>query len=185
MHSNPPAYCSIGHYGGSPIVCECHIIGPPNTPYSEKKITIEIILYDGYPYNPPEVKIMSNRFWHINIMNQVMGYSRLLHLQQVWKNNWNINTLLQHLVDLLREPQIDYLPDHFQEIYFAWSKEYDKMKSEYSRKGLSKIEDLSKDKSIVEMISKMNRIEQMHLQIIFLYLTNYHSFCEEIQKRLP
>ena len=195
VHSNPPLYCSIGHYGGSPIVCECHIIGPPSTPYENKKITIELTIFDGYPYHHPELKIMSNRILHMNIMNQLTGFSRLLHFHEVWKSDWKINTLLQHLIDLLKEPCIDYLPENFQEIYLEWNKAWQKIQQQQQRESerpssagqttkIMKIEDLSNEK-VLKMIGKCNRIEQMHLQILFLYLTNYSGFCEQVRKNLP
>jgi ubiquitin-protein ligase len=188
VHSSPPLYCSIGHYGGSPIVCECLLVGPPETPYYNKKLTVELTIFEGYPYHHPELRIMSNRIYHINFMNQLMGFSRVLHFHQLWQPDWNINRLLQHLIDLLRQPSVELLPEPFQEIYYEWENELamrkEKQLETVSEKTLLNIEDLSNER-VMKMISKLNRIEQMHLQIVFLYLTNYELFCQQIQKLLP
>ncbi len=194
VHSHPPLYCSIGHYGGSPIVCECHIIGPEGTPYVNQQITVEITLHDGYPYCPPELKILSNRILHVNIMNQLMGFSRLLHFHQIWQNNWDLNQLLKHVVEVLQNPRIDLLPSSLLSVYEDWQCEYEKRERNIAIKEKEeaeigepsksiKIEDLSPPRTL-EKIKRLNRIELMHLQILFLYLTNRQLFNQMIEQQL-
>jgi ubiquitin-protein ligase len=211
VHSNPPLYCSIGHYGGSPIVCECMIEGPPLSPYHGKQIKVEITLYDGYPYIHPEFKILSNRFLHINCFNQLSGFTRLSHFHILWQSNWNITKILCHFLEILQNPRIDLLPVSFQSIANDWMVELEKRKKQPSGKGdgsksekedethlegekknegevekkktlkYSKVEELSSEETM-KKISKLNRLEQMHLQILFLYLTDYELFCYHIQR---
>lgn len=199
MHSHPPEYCAIGHYGGSPIVVECLLQGPPGSLYEGQTYTVEITLLDGYPYTPPLVKFLSNRMIHPNIINRIVGGSHLLHFPAIWQNNWTLIDLLQHCIELLQEPQLSLLPEKYLTLYKDWElhaprngiedssmvsgkkveekdkdqqeeEENDEEEKKQKEAALITIEQVTSLPLLQKLQEKFNRIELMHLQLLFLYL---------------
>lgn len=141
----------------------------------------------------------------INILNQIDGRGRLLHLLDIWGSDWSLYKILEHIVNLLIEPKIEYLPPRFLTIYREWEKTYalfqqeqallEKDDSKYGeidnnsspqksqdnslyQGSVVSIESLS-NKTVSSKINTLPRIDQMHLTPLFLFLTDgklYHEY---------
>lgn len=150
---------------------------------------------DNYPYQAPKVMFKTtNDFFNINIfkddvvnnetnhekfmrvvsvniMVSMTGSSTLLHLNNVWGPDWTISKLLTHIVSLLKEPNINLLPPTMKKIYQNWNSNYQKYIKENKDDTPLKFEMISDDNTI-KLISSLSRIERMHLNVLFLYLTS-------------
>lgn len=45
VSKNPPEFCSVDNFGGSPITCEFSIRGPTGTPYEGFVIKLQFVLH--------------------------------------------------------------------------------------------------------------------------------------------
>jgi ubiquitin-protein ligase len=129
VNLHPPDLVEVGHFGGRVVVCQFRIHGPPGTLFEGRIIPMQMTFRDGYPYRPPEV-LFRCRIFHMNILNQLDGNSHLLHLNQVWGSDWSIVKLLDHVIHLLRFPDITLLPKPYNELYDILETEYFKMMKE-------------------------------------------------------
>jgi ubiquitin-protein ligase len=116
---HPPEFCSVSHFGGSPVACNFTIQGPTGSPYEGAEITLQMVFFDGYPYRQPDVQFQG-RVISLHVLPQLSGDARLLHIKEIWNSEWNMRKLLLHTVDVLLQPDPDMLTDKFHSIYTAW-----------------------------------------------------------------
>lgn len=149
---------------------------------------------DNYPYQAPKVIFKTtNDFFNlnifkesetedalnekflrvisVNIMVSMTGSSTLLHLNNIWGPDWTISKLLSHIVSILKQPVIDLLPNTMKCIYKNWEKNYIKFKKTSEDYTNLKSESIT-DPATIKLISSLTRIERMHLNVLFLYLTS-------------
>ncbi|VFQ77750.1 unnamed protein product [Cuscuta campestris] len=81
------------------------IPGPIGTPYEGGIFKIDIILPDGYPFDPPKMKF-STKVWHPNISSQ-SGAICLDVLKDQWSPALTLKTALLSIQALLSDPQPD------------------------------------------------------------------------------
>ncbi|CAH9109090.1 unnamed protein product [Cuscuta europaea] len=96
------------------------IPGPVGTPYEGGIFKIDIILPDGYPFEPPKMKF-TTKVWHPNISSQ-SGAICLDILKDQWSPALTLKTALLSIQALLSAPEPDdpqdavvaeqYLRDH-------------------------------------------------------------------------
>lgn len=120
MKKEPPQFCSVIHFGNTPVEATFSVEGPPDTIYAGAKIVLQLVFHDGYPYRQPDIKIL-NRVFHINVISQLDGGGRFLHIKEMWSSDWSICKLLAHFIDILRRPDLTLLPENLKSIYDAWS----------------------------------------------------------------
>lgn len=89
--------------------------GPVGSVYEGFDYHLRIIFDENYPKSPPLVSIQ-NRILCVNMITQLPGYSILDHLKYIWTDEWNIRTLFNHIIEILKEPEYSLLPIEMQEI---------------------------------------------------------------------
>ena len=198
-------------YGGVPVVCDFVIIGPRDTAYEGGYFKLKVTFEPGYPYKIPTV-LFSTRIFAVNIMTSVDGTGKLLHLDQVWDSRWNMRILLSHIVSLLINPSISLLPGALFHTLNAWlvSKGYDKItmnnptsdeddvsgndvketkdpveqdqKESTNDEKTQIVSELHANDSHVEMLESMSRIEQMHLNVLSLFICDNDRYNHTIRQ---
>ncbi len=176
-----------------------HIEGAPGTVYEGKTITLECVLFNGYPYRQPEVTFTS-RIVAPNVLTLLDGKGKLFHLTEVWNAEWNINKLLEHIVKLLSTPDFSLLPMKFLGILDDWEEglrargiasalprtneegeEIAPMMNIPDRvlslTGLT-IEQITSKNNLQKIGKQFTKLEQMHIQILFLYIINRDKYDE-------
>lgn len=179
MSLHPPAYCKVLTFSGNPIVCRFELTGPPGSIYANKRIPVHMTFSDGYPFQPPDI-VFPVRIFALNIISQLDGNSRLLHLNSIWGSDWSIARTLKHLQSVLQSPDVNLLPKKFLDIYNDWETELNRIKrdragSEMQDTKKYTVEDLSSP-STMHKIKCLSRIDQMHLSIVFLFLVDRHVY---------
>ena len=112
---NPIAGVKISRYGGFPVSCEFSITGPQNTPYEGGEFKF-IVTFDGsYPFSPPICKFLT-RIYCINVYCYMNGEGILPHIKAVWRPEWDVMRLLLHVMELLRNPDINLVPENVLEL---------------------------------------------------------------------
>jgi len=91
--------------GRDPMLWEGYIKGPEGTPYEGGNFILEIVIPDGYPYNPPKIKF-ETKIWHPNISSQT-GAICLDILKNEWSPALTIRTALLSIQALLSAPEPD------------------------------------------------------------------------------
>lgn len=129
MTLHPPDRCTITSFGGSPVTCDALILGSAGSPYDGCQLRVQITFHDGYPYVSPDVQVLT-RIISVNIMMQLTGAGRAMHLQEVWEPDWSISKLLVHVTGLLAHPQPDLLPDRFRSVLEHWEREVTRILAE-------------------------------------------------------
>ncbi|XWS60216.1 hypothetical protein CRYUN_Cryun07bG0016500 [Craigia yunnanensis] len=81
------------------------IPGPVGTPYEGGSFEIDIILPDGYPFEPPKMKFVT-KVWHPNISSQ-SGAICLDILKDQWSPALTLKTALLSIQALLSAPEPD------------------------------------------------------------------------------
>ncbi|XP_047317476.1 ubiquitin-conjugating enzyme E2 27 [Impatiens glandulifera] len=81
------------------------IPGPTGTPYEGGVFDIDIVLLDGYPFEPPGMKFIT-KVWHPNISSQ-SGAICLDILKDQWSPALTLKTALLSVQALLSSPQPD------------------------------------------------------------------------------
>lgn len=127
---------------------------------------MQMTFRDGYPYRPPEV-LFRCRIFHMNILNQLDGNSHMLHLNQVWGSDWSIVKLLEHVIHLLKFPDITLLPKPYNELYDILETEYMKlMKEKYLQAQIVEQERNEESQVFVAETSHISSISRNHNMII-------------------
>lgn len=142
LSRDPPCPCTVTSFGGSPVVCDVDLMGPAGSPYAGLVMPCEVVFLEGYPYYPPDVLFL-RRTVSLNVLIQLDGRGRLLHLSEVWSPDWSLAHLLKHLMELLANPRPDLLPVRFMVIFDHWSKQMDLLNREESIKS-QKLEEKGK-----------------------------------------
>jgi ubiquitin-protein ligase len=188
VSQDPPALCSVASFTGSPVVCEVLVQGPADSAYAGGRLRVQVVFHDGYPYSAPEVRIL-DRIVAVNVMMQLNGQGRLLHLGEVWTPAWSLRRLLEHLVHLLRQPDVRLLPERFLQIYDAWGARLTQLQLERdgqrAQAPIVSLEALTSEE-LKRQIQALPRVEQMHLSALFLQLTDpaaFASYCRQIVLR--
>jgi len=91
--------------GNNPMLWEGYIKGPEGTAYEGGTFLLEIVIPDGYPYNPPKIKF-DTKIWHPNISSQT-GAICLDILKNEWSPALTIRTALLSIQALLSAPEAD------------------------------------------------------------------------------
>ncbi|XP_073018216.1 ubiquitin-conjugating enzyme E2 27-like isoform X3 [Primulina eburnea] len=81
------------------------IPGPLGTPYEGGTFKIDIVLTDGYPFEPPKMKFIT-KVWHPNISSQ-SGAICLDILKDQWSPALTLKTALLSIHALLSTPEPD------------------------------------------------------------------------------
>jgi hypothetical protein len=159
------------------------IKGPENTPYVGTTLHIQITFLEGYPYSAPDLVFLT-RIVSINFMMQLDGRARLLHLDAVWEPNWSLRKLLIYVVDMLAHPNSEYLPVRFKDIYNTWAARKQEMEVFSDSETLSF--DQMTDDILRNRILQFPRVEQLHLSILFLNVSDpqsFHNYAQQIAQR--
>ncbi|XP_074278395.1 ubiquitin-conjugating enzyme E2 27 [Silene latifolia] len=93
-----PKADSLSHLVGT-------IPGPVDSPYQGGTFLIDIVLTDGYPFEPPKMKFLT-KVWHPNISSQ-SGAICLDILKDQWSPALTLKTALVSIQALLSAPQPD------------------------------------------------------------------------------
>ncbi|KAJ8422038.1 hypothetical protein Cgig2_026426 [Carnegiea gigantea] len=93
-----PEADSLSHLMGT-------IAGPVDSPYEGGTFLIDIVLPDGYPFQPPKMKFLT-KVWHPNISSQ-SGAICLDILKNQWSPALTLKTALLSVQALLSAPEPD------------------------------------------------------------------------------
>lgn len=129
---DPPQYCTVAHFGGTPVACNFHIEGPVGTPYEGTTMTLQMVFHDGYPFRQPDIQFQG-RVMSLHVLPQLSGDARLIHIKEIWTAEWSMHKLLVHTVDVLTNPEPDLLPDTFYHIYKSWESKWETKCAEHKR----------------------------------------------------
>ncbi|XP_073296678.1 ubiquitin-conjugating enzyme E2 27-like isoform X3 [Primulina huaijiensis] len=94
----PKSEVNLTHFLGT-------IPGPLGTPYEGGTFKIDIVLTDGYPFEPPKMKFIT-KVWHPNISSQ-SGAICLDILKDQWSPALTLKTALLSIQALLSTPEPD------------------------------------------------------------------------------
>ncbi|XP_015856500.1 ubiquitin-conjugating enzyme E2 T isoform X2 [Peromyscus maniculatus bairdii] len=91
------------------MICELvEILGGANTPYEKGVFTLEVILPDRYPFEPPQIRFLTP-IYHPNIDSNGRICLDVLKLppKGAWRPSLNIATVLTSIQLLMAEPNPD------------------------------------------------------------------------------
>uniref|UniRef100_A0A7S2AZF0 E2 ubiquitin-conjugating enzyme n=1 Tax=Florenciella parvula TaxID=236787 RepID=A0A7S2AZF0_9STRA len=81
------------------------LLGPDDTCYTGGTFTVDIVIPDGYPFEPPKMRFVT-KIWHPNVSSQT-GAICLDILKDQWSPALTIKTALLSLQALLCSPEPD------------------------------------------------------------------------------
>lgn len=81
------------------------IEGPPGSPYAGGRYTLDIVIPETYPFNPPQVKFVT-KIWHPNI-SSATGAICLDILKDQWAAAMTLRTVLLSIQVLLNSAEPD------------------------------------------------------------------------------
>jgi ubiquitin-protein ligase len=123
IKKNPPVLgLLVDKYGGSPVVCDYLLRGPPNTPYAGGSFRLRVKYRTGYPFSCPDVNFVT-RIMCINVMPKVNGENHLVHLSHLWDCNWNTEKLLIHVDELLKRHDYSLIPSELYQLACSYGEE--------------------------------------------------------------
>ncbi|KAL8140871.1 hypothetical protein V2J09_006892 [Rumex salicifolius] len=93
-----PVADSLSHLVGT-------IPGPVDTPYEGGTFSIDVVLPDGYPFEPPKMRF-ATKVWHPNVSSQ-SGAICLDILKDQWSPALTLKTALLSIQALLSAPEPD------------------------------------------------------------------------------
>jgi len=187
---------AVAGYGGIPVVCDFVILGPTGTPYEGGFFTVKVTFEPGYPYKIPTV-IFTTRIFAVHIMTMVNGTGKLMHLDLVWDSRWNMRILLTHIVSLLTAPNMSLIPPELMHTLNSWltSKGYSKIQAAPSNvqgNGEEEVEahtdndalvsQLDADESYDVIFNSLARIQQMHLNVLSLFVCDLSRFNKTVSQ---
>lgn len=176
IKNNPPAFIGVSGYGGVPVVCDFVIAGPTGTSYENSYYELQVTFETGYPYKAPEV-VVKNRIFAVNIQVGLDGTGSIMHLKNVWDSRWNIRVLLTHIVSLLITPNLSLLNPNILHVLATWATQTGKGTiaglERFSEGNVSK---LHENDSYEDMLSNLSRQDQMHLNVLSIYLFDNERF---------
>lgn len=168
----PPKYVRIKQYGGNPIECEYILDGPVGSLYEGGSFVFKVIYRHGYPYTCPECYMMT-RMVGVNMFTQTNGTSVIPHVKYLWDTSWDTRQLLSHVLSLMIEPSPSYLEPHHIAVVKCSLKQHkydcDHLSSIFACKG-------DNDTSHQVYVDHLPRLEQLHLNIVVLYLSDRQKY---------
>lgn len=183
IKANLPEYVRVRSYGGNPVVCDYIISGPASSLYEGGDFIFRVQYSAGYPYKMPEC-CFATRIFCLNVVTQISGLGGLPHLKYFWESSWNTRQLLQHVIFLLLNPDVSLLSPHMTTVINSFLKENFEIdendcdslvKSELADETMSVTTysgSMHEKDTFREHLSKLPRLDQMHLNIAALFLTN-------------
>jgi len=155
LHSNPPPYGHVGHYGGNPVQCDIAITGPETSLYAGGTYRLRVVLLNGYPYRTPDITFLT-RVYHINVLTELDGMGYFPHIKHIWDSSWNLRRLVAHIVELLEHPRLDLVPIELTRIVdvFLWQEKEKRRIAEEER--LAELARLAE----IERLAELERIER-------------------------
>jgi ubiquitin-protein ligase len=183
---NPPAHCKVVDFGGAIVTCKFLIEGPASSPYRGGRFLLQMVFNDGYPFRHPDIKFLT-RMFSVNILSQLDGDGRLMHIQGLWDAEWTIHKLLEHIVQLLITPDLELLPIPFKNILEGWTEQAEMLNIIFHSQNQQNIS-MTKlsNENIAKLIQKLSRVEQLHLNVIFMFLVDrdkYHKIVQDFSNR--
>jgi ubiquitin-protein ligase len=123
ISKNPPVLgLVVDKYGGSPLVCDYMLRGPPNTPYAGGNFRLRVKYRNGYPFSCPDVNFIT-RILCVNVMPKVNGENHLVHLSHLWDCNWNTKRLLTHVDELLKRHDYSLIPSELYQLACSYGED--------------------------------------------------------------
>jgi len=115
----------------------------------------------------------STRIFAVNVLQLVNGTGKLLHLDKTWDSRWNMRILLNHIVSLLINPNFSLIPPDMMHVLNAWL-----VSNGRPGIGIGESIDELKDQqySYEDLLSSLSRIDQMHLNVLSLYICDIERF---------
>jgi len=160
LHRDPPPYGHVVNYGGNPVQCDIAITGPENTLYEGGTFRLRVILLNGYPFRLPDITFQT-RVYHVNVLCEMDGLGYFPHIKYLWDSSWSLRRLVGHIVDLLREPRMDYIPVELVKIvkvFFYEEKEKRRIAEEQRLAELARLAEIAR-------LEELARMEEEHLRI--------------------
>ncbi|RYG66730.1 hypothetical protein EON64_09090 [archaeon] len=118
VNLHPPEGSVIRSFGGSPVNCEFDVeVGAETVHYVRIKVTFR----EGHPYFCPAIEVLT-RIASPNVLMQLDGRGRVLHIEEVWSAAWSLRQLAEHLRALLACPDLSLLPDRYAGIVQDWQR---------------------------------------------------------------
>lgn len=105
LQKSPPQGASCWPKDGDITHLEADVIGAVNSPYEGGVFTLDIVIPERYPFEPPKVKFVTP-IYHPNIDTSGRICLDLLKMppQGSWKPSVNISTILTSLQILMTDP---------------------------------------------------------------------------------
>lgn len=182
---------TIRKYGGTPITCECVLDGPAGTVYEGGEFTLLVTFDVSYPYVAPICKFLT-RIIAPNVISQINGDGVIPHIKDVWDATWGVRRLFAHILGFLVEPNLNLLPEAMRYILEvvlcerpgAGGASGDKLRDvgEDSKEAEEEEEEGSRpqehltEEEVGNIVSSLNRMEQLHVNLCHQYLHNRNVF---------
>jgi len=130
------------------------IKGPDDTPYGGGIFTVDIVIPDQYPFQPPKCTF-NTRIWHPNVSSQT-GAICLDILKDQWSPAMTIRTVLLSLQALMcspepNDPQDAQVAKQYKTDMKAFEKQASEWTQKYASKGLSIEEQETKIQTLIDL----------------------------------
>lgn len=179
---NPPDLVSVHSYGGNPVECLYLLEGPPDSLYAGGRFLLKVVYVNGYPFSCPETCILT-RMVHMNLVIQMNGSVSLPHLKNLWESSWSSRDIIQHVLDLMVEPNPSLLPMLMIDVFNAFMLENFELEDDSILIRSAFAEQLEMDlmvsdpkKGLEYKMDKLPRLDQMHMNIVAKYFTDNEAY---------